>query len=176
MAAKHPIFGTQVFEIDPYRLPLSPCHCFDERLRRCAGECGNHHVAGLPGWQRLGPMDDVHTFDALHRLIDIQRRDEAMCARKIIDPQTHGKAMFARQLPRQAPAHTDIAEVIHNGTKNIPTRGDGCGRRQDWGQIREKMRTDCAQTRSARRDEISSTIAAQVGHPLADRLMNCLRT
>lgn len=43
--------------------------------------------------------------------------------RDIIQPQPNIQIMLGRQLPRQAPANTDIAVIIDNFTKNIPAQG-----------------------------------------------------
>jgi hypothetical protein len=40
--------------------------------------------------------------------------------REIVYPQTHVHPMFGDQLSGQTKGHAHIAEVIHNGTENIP--------------------------------------------------------
>jgi hypothetical protein len=58
--------------------------------------------------------------------------------------------VLGRQLPRQAPAHTDVTEVVHNGQKHR-RRGDRAGDDKIGDKHGRKACTDCAQ--SARQGE-----------------------
>ena len=43
-------------------------------------------------------------------------------AGQVVYPKAHLKLVLARELPRQAPTHADIAVVIDNVAENIPMR------------------------------------------------------
>jgi hypothetical protein len=140
VAATHPVFGTQIFKVDPQRLGTARGHGKQKGLRQGARKGCNHKLAGLNGGHGVAPLADLHAIDVLTCLRRIQGRDQTTRAFQIIDPQADGNSMLPCQLPCQTPAHTDIAKIIHNNAKEVPAgwhrsgnveglRGSG----QNWG-------------------------------------------
>ena len=120
MTPHHPVFGTQIVEIEPQRRLLPRRHGLQVGVGQLAGERSDHHIGAGRGLPFALPATDLDTLLPLPGGIDLDGRAQALKGTQIINPQAHGTLMLRDQLSGQAPGHPDIAEVIHHGTKNIP--------------------------------------------------------
>ena len=116
----HPIFRTQIFEIDPHGLLLLDRHRFDIRLRQLASESFDDDGCGLYIRKFFAPHAHFHPAPLLAVQRGIRFRAQLGKTRQIVHPQPHSDTiMLVRQLARQPPAHADVAIVVDDVTKYI---------------------------------------------------------
>ncbi len=84
----------------------------------------SERVARVRGRVPMLHDDPVHR---LPRAIQRERRAQSLERMQIVDEDAHLPAVFARELPREAPAHADVAEIVDHRAENIA--GDRYGRR-----------------------------------------------
>jgi hypothetical protein len=68
-------------------------------------------------------MPDFDALRGLFGLVGADFRAQRPERRQIVDPQADGQALLARQLPRQTPAHADVAEIVDDVAENVPAWG-----------------------------------------------------
>jgi hypothetical protein len=135
MKIRDPVLGAQVFEVQPHRRTRAPRHRGHIDRRQLAGERFDHdighrqRVAGMRGFM---PMLDR---DAEHRLLRAGRVDlgaQLVKRAQIVDEHPHLPAVLGRELPREAPAHADVAEVVDHRAEDVA--GDQRGSRSGVGR------------------------------------------
>ena len=114
----HPVFGAEIFEIDPDGLLLFG-HRLDIALRQLAGECLDHQFGGLRFGERISPPPHFHAAAVLAFKRGICFMAQLGQTAQIIHPQPHREAMLLRQLSRQPPAHADVAVVVDDVAEDV---------------------------------------------------------
>jgi hypothetical protein len=128
MEIRHPVFGAEIFEVEPDRRGLAPRHRGDVDRRQLAGECLDHdvsHFERIACVGRLVPVFDDDAVDRLARAIQRERWVQFLERMQVVDEHAHLPTVLARQLAREAPAHADVAEIVDYRAKDIA--GDRCG-------------------------------------------------
>ena len=120
MAALNPVFGAEIFQVEPQRGSLTLGHGGYIGGWQIAREGLDDHIGGL-GTGPLGwPLFDGNAAQALLIEVGIGLRAERAEGIQIIDPEADGHILLGDQLARQAPSHPDIAKVIDNTAKDVP--------------------------------------------------------
>ena len=126
VAALDPRLGAEAFVIDPHGTGLALRHRGDIARRDVDAEEFDDdvgHIERLIGAVLAAPVQDAHAVDHLLRGIDVDGRPDAAETGEIIDPQGHRDAMLAVELPREAPADADVAEVVDHLAEDGERRG-----------------------------------------------------
>lgn len=118
MVILHPGFCAEILQIEPDRAFVS--HCLQIVFRQFAGKGLDYDIGdGIKVEFRL-PVMNRNPVDFLQRQYGVDLRQQALCASKTVDPEADIQAVFMRQLSGQAPADTDIAEVVDDAAKDVP--------------------------------------------------------
>ena len=120
VAAADPVFGTQVFEIDPQRRFFASLHRLQIAFRQFAGKGLDHHVGNLRRRPLRRPLANLNPLLPLLRSADIRLGAQRHKRTQVIDPQPYALLMLGHQLPGQTPGHPDVAVIIDHAAKNIP--------------------------------------------------------
>ena len=72
-------------------------------------------------------MANLNTQNGLLRIAGGDFRAQMLKNREIVDPQADREVVLGSQLPRQPPAHADVAEVVDDVAEDVPAKGGGGG-------------------------------------------------
>ncbi len=70
-------------------------------------------------------MADFNAVDALFFAFRVDTGHEAREGRQYVYPQTHRQRMLVRKLPREAPGHAGVAEIVDDLAEDVPACGHG---------------------------------------------------
>lgn len=130
MEVRNPVFGAQIFEVQPDRRAFAPRHRGDVCRRQLAGECLDHDVSHLERVACMGRLLPVFNDDAADRLaraIQRQRRAQFLERVQVVNEYAHQPAVLACQLAGETPAHADVTEIVDHRAKDIASDRGGCG-------------------------------------------------
>src|ERR1035437_6845413 len=115
MTTFNPFFRAQAFQVEPHRARIALCHCGNVAWRDITTEKFNDDIGDIASRKHallIAPVAHRHTGKPLYFGVERDVRTNPLKALQVVYPQGYGNFMFARKLPRQSPAHTDIAEII----------------------------------------------------------------
>jgi hypothetical protein len=118
----YPRFRREIFEVDPCRRARPRGHRRLKPSGNLAAECFDDDVTWRYIGKRIAPAAHRHAGRSLRIKRYVKRGTQACKRFEIVDPKPHADFMFRRELPRQPPAHADVAVVIDDAAKNIPGR------------------------------------------------------
>ncbi|MNJ29771.1 hypothetical protein D3C77_243510 [compost metagenome] len=122
MAAFDPVFGAEVFKVQPQRGAGAVEHGLHIGGRQLTGKGTDYDVRH----SRFLPLGEPVThLDPLLRLLrstGLGLGTDACEGRQVIHPQAHRHALLGHQLPRKTPGHADVAVVVDDTTEDVPVR------------------------------------------------------
>ena len=115
MATFNPFLSTQSFQVEPHRARIALHHCRDVAWRDIASKKFDDDISDIAGRKYallIAPVTHRHASKLLYFDVAHDIWTNPLKAPQIVNPQGDGDAMLLLQLPRQAPADTDVAKVI----------------------------------------------------------------
>ena len=144
MEIRDPVLGAQIFEVEPHRRALARAPSRRRRRAAVRSRTPRSRRRRLRACRPHGPAR-ASVRRRCRRTVwrarsSVERRAQLLERVQIVDEHAHLPAVLARELPREAPAHADVAEIVDHRAEDIA--GDRRGRvggLPEWGVAEDMM-------------------------------------